>query len=188
MWSAHDRSSSSWRLSTGRCGSRDDHVIVHTGQHYDPRSRSLLRRARIPPPAVIWRSAPAARGQTAAVLAPLDRCCGASPPTGARLWRHELTLARRTCGREAACAQWRTWRPDLRSFNRRDAGGAQPGRHRPPGRSAARAHGRGRGHTSAAEGLPARTAIVGDVMVDSLDGHQRVTVAVQPPHASPSAA
>jgi UDP-N-acetylglucosamine 2-epimerase (non-hydrolysing) len=163
-----------------------DHVIVHTGQHYDPLlSQSFFDDLAIPPPVANLGVGSASHAvQTAAVLVGLDGVLVKQDPD----WVLVYGDTNSTLGAALAAAQHQYSvahvEAGLRSFDRR----MPEERNRvvtdhlsdlllAPTR-AALAH-------LAAEGLAARSVIVGDVMVDSL-AMVMARVTARPPTLPPA--
>ncbi len=116
----------------GRC----EHVIVHTGQHYDERlSQVFFDDLAIPRPDVDLGIGSGGHGaQTGAMLAAMEPVLQQQQPgLGAGLRRHQLDARRRARGGEAAPAR-RAPRGRAALVQPADARGAQPGADRPRGR------------------------------------------------------
>ena len=162
-----------------------EHVIVHTGQHYDAEHlrRLLHRTSASPSPTSTSASAPAATGARPGPCSPRWTGARRAPAgLGAGLRRHQLDPGRGASRREDAHAG----RPPggrAAVVQPADAGGAQPGAHRPRRRPAAGPDRRWRWATWPTRAWTTGRVLVGDVMTDVLPRGPRRGGTDKPPAA-----
>ncbi len=124
---------------SGPLRERHEEILVHTGQHYDDSlSRVFFAELGLPrPERELGIGGGSNTSQTARMLAALEPLLGrALAGRGARLRRHQLDARRRARGGAGGRAG-RARRGRHALVRPRDARGAQPRAHRPPGRAAA---------------------------------------------------
>ena len=175
------------RAFAGTAG-RIEHVVVHTGQHYDPAmSEAFFADLGIPAPAVNLGVGSGSHGvQTGAMLAALDEVLPGLAPDWVLVYGDTNSTLAAALSAVKLHLRVAHLEAGLRSHNR-----AMPEEHNrvltDHAADLCLAPTRGALEQLAAEGLAARSAVVGDVMVDVLL-RTRDAVAADPPPLPPACA